>query len=315
MEPEWATDPIPEPAAEPLAESEPEIDLELPQEEIPPEPEAEPDIEAEPEVEPEEEIEPDIENEEDAELDIDPELPSLEETLEGAGEEVEAVIGEESPEDLSEAELQEDSFLDLGDEEVSGEDLGLDMEAEESPELDEESLVMDIPLEEEIEEEPELEEEAPIEEEVPEAEMEVPPEPSVEVLEVNEAPAAKNIEVTDMVGLLKSLKGLAEALPDKNKSDFLASDCRLSMEFIIDVLEGRKGLFRNIEERKGESIEEIVVLSEPAPEEVAGTLGYLEGLAAQLPDTELSAAIARKTKTVITELKQSVVKGIEAHEG
>jgi hypothetical protein len=78
-------------------------------------------------------------------------------------------------------------------------------------------------------------------------------------------------------------------------------------------LDGRKGLFRDIEERKGESVEEIDAADEPPAEEVAGTLGYLEGLATELPDSELSAAIARKTKMLITGLKQSAAKGGEAH--
>ncbi|AEF80774.1 tetratricopeptide repeat protein [Leadbettera azotonutricia] len=224
--------------------------------------------------------EPEIEAEEDAELEIDPELPPLEESLEGEGEEEEAVIGEESPEDLSEPE-PEDSFLDLAPD-------------EEAPELHEESPGMEIP----VEKEPPAAESAE----------------SIEELNIDEAPAEENIEVKAMLDLLKNLKSLVDSLPEKNKSDFLASDWRLGLEFIIDVFEGRKGLFRDIEERKGESVEEIEVLDGPDPDEAAETLGYLEGLATELPDPELSAAIARKAEPVITGLKESAAKSREAHE-
>jgi hypothetical protein len=106
---------------------------------------------------------------------------------------------------------------------------------------------------------------------------------------------------------LNRLKELALALPDKDKELFLHSDVRLTMEFVIDVLRGQKGLFREIEERKGETPEAAKMGDDfelPPPEEVAGTLTYLEGMAAALPDRDLSAAVTKKLETVITGIKQ-----------
>jgi hypothetical protein len=48
---------------------------------------------------------------------------------------------------------------------------------------------------------------------------------------------------------MKFLKGLTGSLPDRDRDTFMQSDARLGMEYIIDTLEGRKGLIRDIEER------------------------------------------------------------------
>jgi hypothetical protein len=86
---------------------------------------------------------------------------------------------------------------------------------------------------------------------------------------------------------------------------FLNSDVRLSLEFLVDVLQGRKGLYQDIKERIGETPEKRDSEGTPPPAEVAGTLAYLEQLAASLPDRELSEAITRKTEAVIAGIKQN----------
>jgi hypothetical protein len=82
----------------------------------------------------------------------------------------------------------------------------------------------------------------------------------------------------------------------------------LSLEFLIDVLQGRKGLYKDIKERIGED-RETPEKGESAgalpPAQVTGTLAYLERLASALPDQTLSAAITRKADAVITEIRQS----------
>jgi hypothetical protein len=55
---------------------------------------------------------------------------------------------------------------------------------------------------------------------------------------------------TDMLALMNYLKGLAGSLPNKERDNFMQSDARISMEYVIDTLEGRKGLFREIEARR-----------------------------------------------------------------
>jgi tetratricopeptide (TPR) repeat protein len=183
----------------------------------------------------------------------------------------ETLFGGESAEDLTQAEPEE---------------LLPDFESE--PE----------PLEEEI---PALSEE-PFTEEAPQDEVlfegQPKAEPALDALKIGD------IRASDILGLLKNLKYLTRSLPEKDKDNFLKSDCRLSLEFIIDVLEGRKGLFRDIEERKGETSGAIDVNSSPEPQEVAGTLKYLKHLADDLPDCGLSAAITRKAEAVIAELEK-----------
>jgi tetratricopeptide (TPR) repeat protein len=112
-----------------------------------------------------------------------------------------------------------------------------------------------------------------------------------------------------MIGLMKYLKDLAVSLPDKNRSAFLQSDARLSMEYVIDSLEGRKGLFKEIQEKS--SLYEIHQNKTPEktgaikPADVAGTLAFLGKLAAALPDKTLTGAITRKVDTVITGIRRA----------
>jgi hypothetical protein len=85
----------------------------------------------------------------------------------------------------------------------------------------------------------------------------------------------------------------------------MQSDARISMEYIIDSLEGRKGLFKEIQERlpekakppSGKTAAKVKVA------DVAGTLKFLGRLASALPDQGLSAAITRKVDTVVTEIR------------
>jgi hypothetical protein len=52
-----------------------------------------------------------------------------------------------------------------------------------------------------------------------------------------------------MLGLMNYLKNLAGSLSSEVRDTFMQSDARLSMEYIIDTLEGRRGLIREIEAR------------------------------------------------------------------
>jgi hypothetical protein len=120
-----------------------------------------------------------------------------------------------------------------------------------------------------------------------------------------EAPA----ERSGMLDLMRYLKGLAEALPGEKRDTFMKSDARLGMEYIIDTLEGRRGLFREIKERVPQTVSRSKENSDaadgPKPQAVADTLTYLEGLATTLADPQLSAAIVRKVDTVITGIRQA----------
>jgi tetratricopeptide (TPR) repeat protein len=124
------------------------------------------------------------------------------------------------------------------------------------------------------------------------------------------------VKKADLIGLMRYLKGLADSLPNKNRDRFVQSDARLSMEFIIDSLEGRKGLFREIQDRL--PIKPVHAPEKPEkvkPADVTGTLAFLGKLAAALPDRDLTAAITRKVDTVITGIHQSIPKSGDNHEG
>jgi tetratricopeptide (TPR) repeat protein len=128
-----------------------------------------------------------------------------------------------------------------------------------------------------------------------------------------EQPVAEgSVGAEQLPGLLRYLIDLAGALPGEEREGFLQSDTRLIIEFIIDTLEGRKGLFRDIQERfqgpalsrDGERAEpERTLETEPDSEEVAGTLAYLEGLTGSLPDPALREAMARKMRETIAKIR------------
>jgi hypothetical protein len=254
-------------------------------------------------------------------------------TLELSPDDEESVFSDETPEDLTAGE-NEEGFLDLEpDSETPAEEPAVEAVLEAEDVSDEEIIPIDETppegeplLEEEaaVEDEPVSEEEAPENEAVPEApavealpdlqgEAISPeePAPGEETAAVEDASGPKPdrpLETEDIARLLNHLKGLTRELPGKEIEHFLDSDVRLSLEFLIDVLQGRKGLYHDIKERLGED-SEIQEGGEHdgtlPPAEVAGTLTYLEQLASALPDRELSAAITRKANAVIAEIKQS----------
>jgi Flp pilus assembly protein TadD len=113
--------------------------------------------------------------------------------------------------------------------------------------------------------------------------------------------------------LMRYLRGLAEGLPARVREIFLRSDARLSMEYIIAVLEGHAGIFKEIRSR--ELSPEIPEESSPAAvsggeiSELTETLSYLRKMTEALADQDLSAALQRKMDTVISELEQPGIDG------
>jgi tetratricopeptide (TPR) repeat protein len=119
----------------------------------------------------------------------------------------------------------------------------------------------------------------------------------------------------DLIGLMRYLKDLTGSLPDNNRDRFVQSDARLSMEFIIDSLEGRRGLFKGIQDRLPVKPEPPKKPEKMKPGDVTGTLAFLGKLAAALPDRDLTAAITRKVDTVITGIHQAIPTSGGSHEG
>jgi Flp pilus assembly protein TadD len=156
--------------------------------------------------------------------------------------------------------------------------------------LDEEPdfLFMDV-LEEE---EHTIPEEAPAPEEVP----------------VETAPEEPDWSIPSgtTLDLMRYLKNLTEGLPPQARGLFLRSDARLSMEYIIAVLEGHAGIFKDIRARESspETQGKPGAISGGDLAELTKTLGYLHKMAGALADQDLSEALRRKVDTVISELEQ-----------
>jgi hypothetical protein len=242
--------------------------------------------------------------------------------LELSPDEEESIFSDEIPEDLTAG--SEDSFLDLEPEPAAlAEEPAVPAEepvAEEEPAAPAEEPAAEEVLETETEENPDGEI-IPIEETLPQSEAPLEDELILEKTTAEDEPvlvekvvapgdfpgpkSAKPMAAEDIARLLNHLKELAHELPGKDADCFFNSDVRLSLEFLIDVLRGRKGLYKDIKERIGETPEKEDPVGMLLPVEVAGTLTYLGQLASALPDQKLSAAITRKTGAVIAEITQS----------
>jgi hypothetical protein len=217
---------------------------------------------------------------------------------------------EDKPESLPIDEPDgEVSLVDEGEElpenwedEVSNEEVPDDGPVEPVPEEPEE-----FPVEEEPEEEPEVELSA-AEEPGPEEESaaaEPAPEPEIAEPEPEESRSPEEKTAKDkIVGLMDYLKGLADALPENKRENFMKSDARLSMEYVINTLKGKKGLLREIKEKVPEarsyrpSTEEV-----PDNQKVAGTLSYLGNLTNDFPDKDLFSVLKQRVQRIMSRIK------------
>jgi hypothetical protein len=147
----------------------------------------------------------------------------------------ESPFGEETPENFDDQDpAGEDEEL-LPEEPV--EEPALEEALPETPASEE------TPVPEEAAEEPALPEES--------AEEAPPLEEPAEEASPDDAlsPVSGEKAKDSLLGLMKFLKDLTGSLSDRDRDTFMQSDARLGMEYIIDTLEGRKGLIRDIEER------------------------------------------------------------------
>jgi hypothetical protein len=115
----------------------------------------------------------------------------------------------------------------------------------------------------------------------------------------------RGLSEQSMLNLFQYLKNLTEELPEPQKKAFKASEARLKMEYVIDKLEGHKGLFKSLAEKVNSSPEPqppIQKKSKPDPLAVAKTLAYLSNMAKTLPDKDLTHVIEKKVDTVVKGL-------------
>jgi hypothetical protein len=291
----------------------------------------EPEISFEQENENESELEPEIPAPELGEFDdsgeLEPEIPSLE--LGDSEEDLEPEIpslelGDSEDDDELEPEIPS---LELGEEPVFGD--------EESERFDEPVMSPEIPppgMDEASAGFPQDEEpfsfgpepvqtesdtgDAKNETESAPSERPGAPEQSAESAKTEQAePKEKNaLDKDSIVGLMNYLKGLAGDLPDKRRENFMQSDVRLSMEFVINTLSGKQGLLKELKQKEPErrSKDRRSALPtgkdrrnpHPDREKVAGTLSYLGNLSAEIPDKNLFVALRQKVQNIMTRIKK-----------
>ncbi|HON13822.1 MAG TPA: hypothetical protein PK897_06860, partial [Treponema sp.] len=210
----------------------------------------------------------------------------------------------EYPEEVALPELNEDDEMleypeELPDEELWDESIMLEDE-EENEEVFE-PAESDI-----IQSSDHLPEQSPEAEPAPPAEQRS--EPAIrQKSELEAAPVSeqKGLSEQSMLNLFQYLKNLTEELPEPQKKAFKASEARLKMEYVIDKLEGHKGLFKSLTEKVNSSPEPqppFQKKSKPDPLAVAKTLAYLSNMAKTLPDKDLTHVIEKKVDTVVKGL-------------
>jgi hypothetical protein len=234
----------------------------------------------------------------------------------------EEVLTELPGADQSESALEDDGMADLLEypgeadlPELNDEDELLEYPDElPDEELWDDSIMLDEeeePLEEVLEPESEPEQEPPGEA-APQTPIEKPqlvfqqePPQAPKQNSPAEGPEQKGLSETAMLNLFQYLKNLTEELPEDQKRAFKASEARLKMEYVIDKLEGHKGLLKSLAEKTNPSKEPVVsapMMKKPDPESVAKTLAYLSSLVKTLPDKDLTHVIEKKVNTVVKGL-------------
>jgi hypothetical protein len=203
---------------------------------------------------------------------------------------------------------------------IEGEEPDL-TEEESAPEEPEAPVEEEAPLSEE-EPEPLMEEEAPVPEE--DASPSTPHAPPPLPEEKTSPPSSP------VLGLMNYLKTLAEALPDGLRREYMQSQARLSMERIIDTLEGRRGPGETDgaaagdlpplagSPRRGGKMAALRAAAyakdaadraagrqkKPKKPDLTGMLAFIAKLAAAAPNANLGKTISHKVGTVLSGLKK-----------
>ena len=188
------------------------------------------------------------------------------------------------------------------------------------PELFEEDqeLIGDIPVEDMEEALEEAPEEAPMQDFAPDhpgfAEAGAEPLRDAAPQIQDEVPAAEKkdkLSKEAILDLMNYIKNLSASLPEEKKESFLQSNARVSMEYVINSLEGRKGLLKKIKARAKED-SPVSLLSLPssnalpaglAKDKITGTLSYLGNLSGSIKDKDLFIALRKKVQKIMTKIK------------
>ncbi len=293
LEPEAES--APEIVLEPEAESMPEIELE-PEAESAPEIVLEPEAESAPEIvlEPEAESAPEIvlepETESAPEIVLEPETESAPEiVLEPETESAPEIVLEPEEESEGQPEFDVGTEMDFGDEFALDDEFELEPEAEIAIKEDEEPV--DLPeLDLSDLEYTDLDDEIPSEENL-----------SVEKAQLLSPPkfqeALEDMSGGEMLGLFRFLKTITLALPEDKLSNYLFSDERIKMEYVIDRLSGKSGLKDDL--RIGRIRRSLGKKQEPARNTDFGeTLDFLEAMVTGLPDQGFAVTFKNKLERI-----------------
>ena len=193
---------------------------------------------------------------------------------------------------------------------------------------DEDIPAVNFEDEEESEEVPEaqfIEEEEPVEEEVPEADF--GDEDAAEV-----QPAAPNLIPQELIdetartfeslaeamtdeliaqkfglaaSLFKKLRALIEYLPAEQKDEFLQSNTRLQLDYIISRLSGRRGLLAaaDILRKKNKISETEGSVTDSGRALLVSVLGNSLKLVRNLPDRNMAGALSEKIEDILERLR------------
>jgi len=110
---------------------------------------------------------------------------------------------------------------------------------------------------------------------------------------------------SELLGLFSYLKGITRSLPANALADFLLSDERIQMEYVIDRLSGKPGLKQSLlfraQQRHADDERIWPVIPRdilPAKINVRETLEYLEKLVGDLPDEGFAVAMKHRLETI-----------------
>jgi hypothetical protein len=102
--------------------------------------------------------------------------------------------------------------------------------------------------------------------------------------------------------LLDYLSDLATSLPDAKRSEFLASDAHLKLEYLRSRFSGRRGLHTDGARFGADNWPDPALRL--TKQKVADTLQYIANISGYLPDAAIGSALQKRVSLVTERLRQ-----------
>lgn len=124
------------------------------------------------------------------------------------------------------------------------------------------------------------------------------------VFEPEENNSNNEDEYSAQLALFKNLRGLSEFLPEKKKQQFMQSKVRVSLDYLISRLEGKKGLMEMIQSQTDDTVQKDDASSEKlsAVELTRKVLDDLKSMSKSLPDENLGSALTNYASEIESKL-------------